>query len=122
MNCRSHVNAQLFKSQLQELIEDDELDINFLMSQALITISTLPFHLVNDLWRWKVFRGDVEVEDWNDEYWRLKRSIVGVESPAERDELDLDPPVLFHINQDYTMMRLAKYNCEELLTNFVSSL
>ena len=44
---------------LDELIEDEELDLNFLMSQALITISTLPFHLVNDLWRWRVFRGEV---------------------------------------------------------------
>ncbi len=39
-----------------ELIEDQEQDLNFLMRQALITISTLPFHLVNDLWRWKAFR------------------------------------------------------------------
>ena len=39
---------------LDQLVEDEELDINFLMSQSLITISTLPFHLVNDLWRWKV--------------------------------------------------------------------
>ena len=44
---------------LDELVEDEELDLNFLMSQALITISTLPFHLVNDLWRWKAFRGEV---------------------------------------------------------------
>ena len=46
---------------LDELIEDEELDLNFLMSQALITISTLPFHLANDLWRWRAFRGEVSV-------------------------------------------------------------
>ena len=45
---------------LDELVEDEELDLNFLMSQALITISTLPFHLVNDLWRWRAFRGEVQ--------------------------------------------------------------
>ena len=44
---------------MKELVEDDEIDINFLLSQALITISTLPFHLVNDLWRWKIFAGEV---------------------------------------------------------------
>ena len=44
---------------LDKLVEDEELDINFLMSQALITVSTLPFHMVNDLWRWKVFQGEV---------------------------------------------------------------
>ena len=43
---------------LDSLVEDEELDINFLLSQALITVSTLPFHLTNDLWRWKLFRGE----------------------------------------------------------------
>ena len=44
---------------LDTLEQDEELEINFLMSQALITITTLPFHLVNDLWSWRVFRGEV---------------------------------------------------------------
>ena len=46
---------------LDELVEDEELDLNFLMSQALITVSTLPFHLVNDLWRWRAFGGQVSL-------------------------------------------------------------
>ena len=46
---------------IDELVEDEELDANFLMSQALITISTLPFHLVNDLWRWRAFRGNFSI-------------------------------------------------------------
>ena len=46
---------------LDELVEDEELDLNFLMSQALITVSTLPFHLVNDLWRWRAFAGQVSL-------------------------------------------------------------
>ena len=41
---------------MDELVEDERLDVNFLLSQSLITISTLPFHLVNDLWRWRAFR------------------------------------------------------------------
>ena len=47
---------------LDTLVEDDELDINFLLRQALVTVATLPFHLVNDVWRWRVFRGDVSRE------------------------------------------------------------
>ena len=90
---------------LDELIEDEEVDVNFLMSQALITISTLPFHLVNDLWRWRAFRGDIPVEQWNEEFWRLKEEIVGVKPPVERTPEDLDPPTLFHICQDYDMIR-----------------
>jgi len=90
---------------LDELVEDEELDLNFLMSQALITISTLPFHLVNDLWRWKVFRGEFQLADWNSEYWKLKQEIVGVVPPVERTDADLDPPTIYHINQDYDMVR-----------------
>ena len=30
---------------IDNLVEDEEMDVNFLMSQSLITISTLPFHL-----------------------------------------------------------------------------
>jgi len=90
---------------LDELVEDEELDMNFLMSQALITISTLPFHLVNDLWRWRAFRGEFELADWNAEYWKLKQEIVGVVAPVERTEADLDPPTIYHVNQDYDMIR-----------------
>ena len=43
---------------MSELVEDEQLDVNFLLRQSLITISTLPFHLVNDLWRWRAFRED----------------------------------------------------------------
>ena len=80
---------------MERLEEDEELDINFLMSQALITVTTLPFHLVNDLWRWRVFHGDYKEKEWNAEYWQLKRE----------EEAWLDPPTLFHINQDYDMIR-----------------
>ena len=48
---------------LEELVEDEEVDLNFLMSQALITISTLPYHLVNDLWRWNLFYGQVSTHN-----------------------------------------------------------
>ena len=105
---------------LDSLVEDEELDINFLLSQALITVSTLPFHLTNDLWRWRLFRGEVshgdpflsnhfilsqfEDSQWNAEYWKLKFDIVGVFPPVERTAEDLDPPCLYHINQDYNMI------------------
>ena len=46
-------------------------------------------------------------KEWNAEYWRLKWDIVGVAPPRERpqEEAWLDPPNLFHINQDYDMIR-----------------
>jgi len=90
---------------LDDLVLDDELDLNFLMRQALITVTTLPYHLVNDLWRWRAFRGEYNTSTWNDEYWALKEKIVGVKAPTERTKEDLDPPTIFHICQDYDMIR-----------------
>jgi len=90
---------------LDNLVQDEELDLNFLMSQALITISTLPYHLVNDIWRWRAFRGDYQEGSWNAEYWALKEQILGVAAPMERSQEDLDPPTIFHINQDFDMIR-----------------
>ncbi len=90
---------------MKELVEDERLDVNFLLSQSLITVSTLPFHLVNDLWRWRAFRGEFDLPDWNAEYWKLKEEIVGVRRPVESTPEDLDPPAIFHIAQDFDMMR-----------------
>ena len=57
---------------LEDIKDDPEVEINFLMQQALRTVSTLPFHLVQDTWRWKVFRGLVPMDRWNEEYWKQK--------------------------------------------------
>ena len=35
----------------------------------------------------------------------MKESIVGVKAPVPRSKEDLDPPSLYHINQDWDMMR-----------------
>lgn len=90
---------------MDQLEEDQEIDINFMMSQALITISTLPFHLVNDVWRWRISATNISKDDWNTEFWKLKEDIVGVKSPVERTKADLDPPTLYHIIQGWNMMR-----------------
>ena len=41
----------------------------------------------------------------NDEFWRLKMDLAGVKTPVDRTDADLDPPTLFHICQDYDMIR-----------------
>ena len=45
------------------------------------------------------------MSDWNTEYWKMKHDIVGVVPPVERSPDDLDPPSIYHINQDYDMIR-----------------
>ena len=82
------------------------MDINFLLQQALNTLSTLPFHLVQDEFRWKIFRGDVPVAQWNDVYWADKLRVVGVAPPVGRDPaLDMDIAAIFHVANDYDMIR-----------------
>lgn len=80
--------------------------MNYLLSTALNTVSSLPFHYVMDLWRWRAFAGDYDsTELWNNEFWKLSEEIVGVSSPVARSPADLDPPTIFHVAQDYDMIR-----------------
>ncbi|XP_076041212.1 angiotensin-converting enzyme-like isoform X2 [Oratosquilla oratoria] len=90
---------------LEDKVENEEMDINFLLRISLKTVSTLPFHLVNDLWRWKAFRGDYKDGTWNQEFWKLKEKYLGVVAPVPRTPEDLDPPALFHISGNYDMIR-----------------
>ncbi|CAG0897557.1 unnamed protein product [Cyprideis torosa] len=113
--------SHLYSVGLLENLEDNyETDINFLLLQSFGSVSTLPFHLVNDLWRWKAFRGDYEAGRWNEEFWKLKNEYVGVRPPVPRSSEDLDPPALFHISGDYDMMRyftrtILQYQFQEKL-------
>ncbi|EFX65684.1 hypothetical protein DAPPUDRAFT_65345 [Daphnia pulex] len=91
---------------LLEALEDDPVEINFLMQQALSSVSTLPFHLVQDIWRWKLFRGEIPEEEWNRAYWKEKIETVGVAPPLPRDDpQDLDPVALYHVSGDFDMIR-----------------
>lgn len=86
--------------------EDPDVDMNFLLFQALNTISTLPFHLVQDDFRWKMFRGEYTDVQLNDAYWAMKASVVGVAPPVPRDpNQDLDVTAIFHVCNDYDMIR-----------------
>lgn len=90
---------------LKEVPESKELSINFLMRTALKSITTLPFHLVNDLWRWRLFRGEYDLDEANEEFWRLKEQYLGVVAPVPRTKDDLDPVSIFHIATGYDMIR-----------------
>ena len=60
------------------ILHSTDVDMNFLLFQALKTISTLPFHLTQDTWRWDMFRGDIPVEQLNDRYWADKYVFVSM--------------------------------------------
>lgn len=52
-----------------------DIDLNFLMRQALDKVAFLPFGYLIDQWRWSVFRGDTKPENYNDDWWKLRLNI-----------------------------------------------
>ena len=86
-----------------------ENDIGLLLRQALDKVAFLPFGLLVDQWRWKVFSGEIAPSEYNDAWWRLRKEYQGIRPAAPRSEADFDPGAKFHIpaNTPYARYFLA---------------
>jgi peptidyl-dipeptidase A len=84
-------------------------DIGLLLDQALDKIAFLPFGLMIDQWRWRVFSGAVPASQYNAAWWELRRKYQGVAAPVARSERDFDPGAKYHVpaNFPYTRYFLA---------------
>ncbi len=84
-------------------------DLGMLMKKALEKIAFVPFGLMIDQWRWKVFNGEISAEEYNAGWWRLRNQYQGVKAPNERTEDHFDPGAKYHIpgNTPYTRYFLA---------------
>jgi peptidyl-dipeptidase A len=88
-----------------------ETDDNaLLLRQAMDKIAFLPFGLLIDQWRWKVFSGDIKPANYNAAWWELRNKYQGVAAPVPRTEADFDPGAKYHIpgNTPYTRYFLAR--------------
>jgi peptidyl-dipeptidase A len=94
---------------LLERVPEDSNDIPELLNQALDRVAFLPFGLLIDQWRWKVFSGDIKPADYNKAWWELRLKYQGVAPPAARSEADFDPGAKYHVaaNVPYTRYFLA---------------
>merc|ERR1712198_367360 len=90
---------------LKTLQNDDEADINFLMSMALEKIVFLPFAYTMDNWRWDVFSGAVKESNWNCHWWNYRTNVQGIKPPVKRSELDFDPGAKYHIPANVPYIR-----------------
>ena len=72
-------------------------DIPLLLRRALDEVASLPFALVVDEWRWRVFAGDVEPARYNEAWWALREEYQGIRAPAPRSATDFDPGVTHHV-------------------------
>jgi peptidyl-dipeptidase A len=86
-----------------------EGDLEFLMRMALDKVAFLPFGLLVDQWRWKVFSGEVPPSAYNKAWWDLRLKYQGVAPDAPRGEDLFDPGAKYHIpaNVPYTRYFLA---------------
>ena len=94
---------------LQETVPATDADISLLMRRALDKIAFLPFGLLLDQWRWRVFAGEVSADEYNTLWWRLRHEYQGVRPPVVRSEDYFDPGSKFHIanNVSYTRYFIA---------------
>jgi peptidyl-dipeptidase A len=94
---------------LLENVPQASNDIPELLKQALDRVAFLPFGLMIDQWRWKVFSGEIAPGDYNKAWWELRLKYQGVAPPGARSEADFDPGAKYHVaaNVPYTRYFLA---------------
>jgi peptidyl-dipeptidase A len=99
----------LVKIGLLDKAPDTSRDLGLLMTRALEKISFLPFGLLVDQWRWKVFAGEVGPDAYNKAWWDLRLKYQGVAPPSPRGEDFFDAGAKYHVpdNTPYTRYFLA---------------
>ena len=100
----------LVKLGLLDKAPDTSKDIGLLLHRALEKIAFLPFGLVIDQWRWKVFSGEIPPEKYNQAWWQLRQKYQGIAPPGPegapaRSEADFDPGAKYHVAANVPYMR-----------------
>jgi len=90
---------------LLDKVPPPDADIPLLLHQALEKVAFLPFGLLIDEWRWRVFSGEIKPADYNKAWWDLRLKYQGVAPPVERSEADFDPGAKYHVAANVPYMR-----------------
>ena len=94
---------------LIDQVPSEKADLEYLLKTSLSKIAFLPFGVVIDQWRWKVFSGEVPPARYNTAWWELRNKYQGIAAPLARTESDFDPGAKYHVpaNTPYTRYFLA---------------
>jgi len=84
---------------------DASKDVGLLLKKALEKLAFLPFGLVIDQWRWKVFSGEITPENYNRTWWELRRKYQGIAPAGARGEDEFDPGAKYHVAANVPYMR-----------------
>ena len=90
---------------LLDIVPQESSDIGYLLKMALDKVAFLPFGLLIDEWRWKVFSGEISPAEYNKAWWALREKYQGVAPPVERSEADFDPGAKYHVASNTPYMR-----------------
>ncbi|XP_054706989.1 angiotensin-converting enzyme-like [Uloborus diversus] len=90
---------------LENYPNNSNSDILFLLRLALEKVVYLPSSYIYDLWRWKVFSGEIPQEEMNKHWWKMRNEYEGLCPPVKRTEEDLDPLAKYHVATDTSYMR-----------------
>ncbi len=88
-----------------DAVPPPDRDVGLLLRKALEKVAFLPFGLLVDGWRWRVFSGDVPPERYNSTWWEMRLRYQGVAPPTPRSEADFDPGAKAHIPSSTPYMR-----------------
>ena len=96
---------------LPDKTNDDESreNIGYLFHVALQKLVFLPFAYTMDLWRWRLFEGEVGQNDLNSHWWEIRRQLQGIDAPVERSEDDFDAGAKYHIPGNFNWSNRLKY-------------
>ena len=95
----------LQKIGLLDKVPSADADIPLLLKKALEKVAFLPFGLLIDQWRWKVFSGEITPANYNQAWWDLRLKYQGVAPPVARSESDFDPGAKYHVAGNVPYMR-----------------
>lgn len=102
--------AYLVKVGLLDKEPPASADIPLLLRDAMDKVAFLPFGIMMDKWRWKVFSGEVTPANYNKAWWDLRLQYQGIAPTGDRPEEFFDPGAKYHIaaNVPYARYFLAR--------------
>jgi peptidyl-dipeptidase A len=95
----------LVKIGLIDRAPDASGDIGLLLARAMEKVAFLPFGLLIDQWRWRVYSGEIPAANYNTGWWDLRLKYQGIAPASARGEDLFDPGAKYHVPANYSYTR-----------------
>lgn len=88
-------------------LSDPNIEIYLLLLQALTKLPEIPFSLIVDKYRWRIFRNNIPYDQMNRYYWKLNLEYRGIVPPENRSEKFFDIGSKFHVADNTPYIRFV---------------